>query len=61
MDMDSNAISHNAIPYLSELLRFGCFNVLNIDDNDFTSKQDAIQTFSVLAEQLKNNATLKQL
>ena len=59
--MDSNAISHNAIPYLSELLRFGCFNVLNIDDNDFTSKQDAIQTFSVLAEQLKNNATLKQL
>ena len=61
MDMDSNAISHNAIPYLSELLSFGCINVLNIDDNDFTSKQDAIQTFSVLAEQLKNNATLKQL
>ena len=61
MDMDSNAISHHAIPYLSKLLSIGCINILNIDFNDFASKHDGVLSFSVLAEQLKNNATLEQL
>ena len=60
-DMDKNATSHHAIPYLSKLLSIGCINILSIPDNDFASKQDTIQTFSVLVERVKNITTLKQL
>ena len=48
MDMDRNAISHHAIPYLTKLLSIGCVYALNIPDNDFASKQDAVQTFSMV-------------
>ncbi len=58
MYMDRNAISHRAIPHLSNLLNIGCISVLNLADNGFASKEDA---FSLLAQQLKYNTTLTQL
>ena len=59
MDMYNNAISHHGVHHLSTLLNISCINVLNLKDNDLVSKQDAIH--GTLAEQLKNNTTLKQL
>ena len=55
MDMGSNAISHHGVHHLSTLLKIG-HNVLH---SDLVSKQDA--RYGTLAEQLKNNTTLKQL
>ena len=59
MDMSSNAINHHGVHHLSTLLKIGCINVLKFSYNDLVSKQDAIR--GTLAEQLKNNTTLKQL
>ena len=59
MNMYSNAISHHGVHHLSTLLKIGCINVLVLGGNDLVSKQDTI--CRTLAEQLKNNTTLKQL
>ena len=61
MHLDSNAISHHGVHHFSTLLKIGCINVLNLNDNyDLVSKQqDPIR--GTLAKQLKNNTTLKQL
>ena len=59
MDMNSNAISHHGVHHISTLLNIGCINDLNLGYNDLVLKQDAIR--GILAKQLKNNTTLKQL
>ena len=59
MTMNSNAISHHGLHHLSTLLKIVCINVLYLTNNDLVSKQDAI--YGTLAEQLKNNNTLKKL
>ena len=59
MRIDCNDIGHCGVHHLSTLLKIGCINVLNIFKDDLVSKQDTIH--DTLAEQLKNNTTLKQL
>ena len=62
IDMDSNAISHHGVHYLSTLLKIGCIDYLDLSYNNLLSEQDTIHAaIDTFTEQLKYNTTLKTL
>ena len=66
MDMRCNEIGHQGAHHLSTLLKIGCVNYLNMNENSLLLENDKaiihnIAPFGTFAEQLKNNNTLTEL
>ena len=63
LHVGANGISHHGLRHLSTLLKIGCICELNLHANNLVSNKDpgSNSTFSIFAEQLKNNTTLIKL